>query len=160
MHLRKASLQAAKHLAIPVEREFGMQAAHDMKFGDGFTVAISGLMPDLFERHRVCFRIAFLLAERAQLATGDTDIGGIDVAIDVEVSLVAVKAFANLIRHPADPQQIRSPINRQPVLKGQPLSGSDLSADRFETRIFKRGSHTDRARKMSVAQNRKNITLT
>ena len=160
MHLRKALFQAAQHLAVPVQRQLGMQAAHDVEFGDGFAIALAGLVPDLFKRHRVCLGIALLLAERAQLATGHADIGRIDVAIDVEVSLVAVQPLADLVRQPADPQQIRSAINRQAVLIGQPLAGGDLGSDRFETSIFKHRSHTDRAKKMSVAQNRKNITLT
>ena len=45
MHLRKALLQAAQHLAVPIERQFGMQAADDVKFGDGFAVAVAGASP-------------------------------------------------------------------------------------------------------------------
>ena len=36
MHLRKALLQAAQHLAIPVERQLRMQPADDVEFGDRF----------------------------------------------------------------------------------------------------------------------------
>ena len=153
VHLRKALLQAAQHLAVPIESQLRMQAAHDVKFGDGFAVALAGLVPDLFERHRVRLGIALLLAERAQLATGHADIGGIDVAVDVEVSLVAVQALADLVRQPADAQQIRSAVNRQAVLVGQPLAGVDLGADRFEASVFKRGSHQKDRVSCALGQN-------
>ena len=36
VHLREALLQAAQHLAVPVERQLGMQAADDVELGDRF----------------------------------------------------------------------------------------------------------------------------
>ena len=98
-------------------------------------------MPDFFERHGVRLGIALLLAEGAQLATGDADIGGIDVAVDVEISLIAVEALADLVGQPADAQQIGSAVNGQAVLIGQPLAGVDLGADRLEASVFKNGLH-------------------
>ena len=53
MHLREALLQAAQHLAIPIERQFGMQAADDVELGDRFAPAFARAMPHLFERHGV-----------------------------------------------------------------------------------------------------------
>ena len=85
VHLREALLEAAQHLAEPVEREFRVQAADDVEFGDRLAPAFAGAMPDLFQRHGVGLGIAHPLAERAQAATGHADVGGIDVAVDVEV---------------------------------------------------------------------------
>ena len=85
VHLREALLQAAQHLAEPVQRQFRMQAADDVELGDRFAPAFAGAVPDLFERHGVGLGIAHALAEGAQAATGHADVGGIDVAVDVEV---------------------------------------------------------------------------
>ena len=40
MHLREAQLQAAQHLAIPVERQFGMKSADDVELGDRFASSL------------------------------------------------------------------------------------------------------------------------
>jgi len=36
VHFGKALFQAAQHLAVPIERQFGVQAADDVEFGDRF----------------------------------------------------------------------------------------------------------------------------
>src|SRR5580658_7938720 len=102
MHLRIAFFQAAQHLAIPIERQFRMQTADNMKLRDRFADTVARALPHLFERHGVSGRILRALPERAEAATGDAYIGGIDVAIHVEISLVAMEALADLVRHPAD----------------------------------------------------------
>jgi hypothetical protein len=57
MHLREALLEAAEHLAEPVERQFRMQAADDVELGHRLGIPLAGLEPDLLERHRVRLRI-------------------------------------------------------------------------------------------------------
>ncbi len=139
--LRKALLQAAQHLAVPVERQLRMQAAHDVEFGNGFRVTMPGLFPDFLQRHGVRLGILGALAERTQFAARHADIGGIDVAVDVEEGGVAVEAFADLVGQPADAQQIGRAVNNDAVLVGQPLAGIDLGADGFEASVFKDGLH-------------------
>ena len=78
-----------------------MQAADDVELGDGFAIAVAGLLPHLLERHRIGLGIANPLAEGAELATGHAHVGGIDVAVDVEKSAVAVQALADEVGHPA-----------------------------------------------------------
>ena len=68
-----------------------MQAADDMEFSDGFGIAGRGGFPGLVEGHGVTGGIALFAAEGAELAGSNADVGGIDVAIDVEVSDVAVQ---------------------------------------------------------------------
>src|SRR5262249_57869877 len=66
-----------------------MQAADDVEFGGAFANALFGALVDLFKRELIgsgCVRIA---AERAKLAVGYANVGGIDVAVGV------------LIRHPS-----------------------------------------------------------
>src|SRR5665213_1401270 len=53
VHLRKTLFQAAQHLAVPVEGQLRVQAAHDVEFRDRLAVSLASLMPDLLERHGV-----------------------------------------------------------------------------------------------------------
>ena len=99
-----------------------MQAADDVKFGDRFAPALAGAMPDLVERHRVRLGIAHLLAERAQPATGDANVGRIDVAVDVEVRGVAVQPLAHDVGQVAERQDVGGAVQRDAVLERQPLA--------------------------------------
>ncbi len=81
----KRCFEAAQHLAIPIEGQFRVQAADDVELGDRFAPAFAGAMPDFLKRHGVGFGIFGALAEGAKAATGHADVGGIDVAVDVEV---------------------------------------------------------------------------
>ena len=141
MHLRKALLQAAQHLAVPVERQLRMQSADDVELGDRFAPALARDMPDLLERHGVGLRILGSLAERAQPATGHADIGGIDVAVDVEVSDVAVQALAHQVGHVAERENVRGPVERDAVVVGQALARLHLLEDRLQPRIFDERLH-------------------
>ena len=72
MHLREALLQAAQHLAIPLERQFRMQAAHDVEFGNGFASSPRPRFPRPLRATwcRPWDRLAFLPnAHSLQLAT-------------------------------------------------------------------------------------------
>ena len=93
-----------------------MQAADDVELGDGLGPALAGAMPDLFERPGVGLGILRPLAERAQLATGDADIGGIDVPVHIEPGHIAMLSLANQVGHVADGQNIGGAIKGQPVL--------------------------------------------
>ena len=94
-------------------------------------------------------------AHSRQLAT-HTSVG-IDVAVHVEISLVAVQPLAHLIRHPADAQQIGRAVERHAVVEAEALAGLHFVADRLQTRVFKRRVSFQ---KDIGAQNTKNITLT
>src|SRR5258707_10732293 len=100
MHLRVALLQAAQHVAIPIERELGMEPAYNVKFSDALGVTASRALPDFLQRKGVSGGILGLLAESAQLATRHAHVGRIDVAVDIEKSLIAVKTLAHPVRHP------------------------------------------------------------
>ena len=106
MHLREALLQAAQHLAIPVERQLGMKSADDVELGDRFAPASACRLPHLVERHRVGLRIARFLAEGAQPAARHTNVRRIDVAIYVEEGDIAVQPFAHDVRHVAESQHV------------------------------------------------------
>ena len=77
-----------------------MQAADDVELGDGFGVAGGRGLPCLFKGHGVAGRVALLAAEGAELAGRHAHICGVDVAIDVEVSHVAMHPLAHMVGQP------------------------------------------------------------
>ncbi len=113
-----------------------MQSADDVEFGDGLAPAFAGALPDLFERHGVGLGVAHALAEGAQAATGHAHVGGIDVAVDVEVGGVAVQALAHQVGQVAERQDIGGAVERDAVVERQALAGFHLVADRNQTRII------------------------
>src|SRR5262245_9579009 len=141
MDLRKALLQAAEHLAIPVQRELRVQPANDVEFGYRFAPTDSGGLPNLLERHRVGFGISSLLAERAQPAACDTDVGWIDVAIDVEVSDRAVQPLANQVRHIAEREDVRAAVHRNAIVIAETPARFHFFQNRFQPAVFKNDLH-------------------
>ncbi len=89
-----------------LKRKVGMQTAYDVELGDCFRVARGRGFKRLVERHGVAGRVALLAAKGAQLAGGHAYVGGVNVAIDVEVGQVAVHALADVVGQPAHGQHI------------------------------------------------------
>jgi len=57
--------------------------------------------------------------------------------IDIEVGAVAVHRFTNMIRHPADGENIASTIKRKRVLLTQTFAGEHFVMDRAQARIVR-----------------------
>ena len=112
-----------------------MQATNDMEFGDRFAVSRGRCLPRLFQRHSVSAGCVFLAPKRAQATGGDTDVRGINVAVDVEVSAISVQALANQIGQPTNGQHIVRTIKRQRFLSAEPLLRLYLFAYRRKARI-------------------------
>ena len=112
-----------------------MQPADDVKLGHRFGVAGSRGLEGLFERHRVGAGSVFLAAEGAQAAGRHANVGRIDMAIDVEVRLVAVHALADLIRQPADGEDVAGAVERESVVVGQAFAGQHLVVNGLEAGV-------------------------
>ena len=144
MDLREALLQATQHFAIPVERQFRVESTDDVELGDRFGIAFARAVPDLVERHRVSLGIFLAFAERAQSATGDADIGRIDVAIDVEIGHFAMHALAHDVRQVADAEQIVRSEKSKAVVEIEPFASQNFQMDRQEPHVVKRrGKHLE-----------------
>ena len=102
----KTLFEAADQIEEELERKIGVQAADDVKLGNRLRVAGSRGFPGLVEGHGVTGGVALFAAKGAELAGGDADVGGVDVAIDVEVGEVAVHPLADVVGQPADCQNI------------------------------------------------------
>src|SRR5579863_10020806 len=104
MNLRKTLLKAGNKIEEILERQIGMQHSDDMKLGYRFTVAGGRRLKSFFERHSIGARSVFLPSKRAQATSCYANIGGIQMAVDVEVRPVAVHPLTDGIRHPSDSQ--------------------------------------------------------
>jgi len=135
MHLRKALLQSGAEIEELLKRQVGMQSADDVKLRDGLGVAGSRGLEGLVERHGVGTGRILLAAESAQAACGDADIGRIDMAVDVEVSFVAMHALADEVRHPSDGQNVAGAIQRESVVSSESLTAQHFGVDRRQPRI-------------------------
>ena len=94
MNLREALLQTGAEIKEVLERQVGMKAADDVELRNGLGIAGSGRLKGFFERHGVGAGGIFLSTKRTQPASSHTHIRGIDVAIDVEISSVAMQPLA------------------------------------------------------------------
>src|SRR5258706_13367109 len=102
MNLRKALFEPGAEIEEILKGEVRMQSADDVQLGDRLVVSRGCGFKGLVERHSVGAGSVFFAAEGAKAAGGDTNIGRIDVAIDIEISPVAMHAFANMVGHPAE----------------------------------------------------------
>jgi hypothetical protein len=64
------------------------------------------------------------------------DIGGIDVAIDVEISDVSVALFADIICEPANAEQVMRLIEGETVVSGEAFASENFVRDRIEARVL------------------------
>src|SRR6266568_6401505 len=65
----------------------------------------------------------------------NADIGWIDVTIDVEVANVPVPLLPDVIRQPAQRQQIGRAVKRDSILEAQPLSGKNFFGNRLQSLV-------------------------
>src|SRR5262245_5299297 len=114
-----------------------MQSADDVKLGDRFAPAAPRVLPGLLQGHGVRLGVLGFLAERAQLATRYAHVGGVDVAVDIKESAIAVETLADLIGEPADTKQIGRAVERYAFVISEPFAGFHLGANRLQACVFK-----------------------
>ena len=132
MHVRVALLESADQLQEEIERQIGMQAANDVKLGGAFTHALIGAFVHFFEGESVRAGRTGVASKRAKLAMGHADVGGIDVAVDVVISDVAMALFADEVGQPADGQQIGRAVDSYAIVEGEAFARQHLVGDRSQ----------------------------
>src|SRR5215831_6494226 len=136
MHLGKALLEARTKVEKILEWQIRMEAADDVKFRNRFRISRSRRFKSFFERHGVSARRIFLSSKGAQPASRHTDVGWIDMAVDVEVRLIAVQALANRVSHPTDGKNITRAIKVQSVVAAEPFGRQNSLVNRLEPGII------------------------
>ncbi len=152
VYFGEALLQAAKHLAVPIQRQLGMQAADNVEFSHRLAPAFTRAMPDFVQGPGVSLRILGSLSEGAQLAACHANIGRIDVPVDVKPRDVAVFALAHQVGHIAQGQNIGAFVKRYAVGEIQANISLHLLQDRQKPAVFKMDLH--RALRPSGGRNR------
>ena len=112
-----------------------MQTADNVKLRDRLRVARGSRFPGLVEGHGVAGRVALFAAKSAELAGCHADVGGVDVAIDVEVGEVAVHPLAHMVGQPANGKHIGESVEREAVFGAETLLGQHLGGDRLQARV-------------------------
>src|SRR6185312_12089298 len=125
VYLRKALFQARHQIEEVLKRKVGMQAANNVKLGDRLAVSGGRGFKSFFEGHGIGARRVLFSAEGAQAAGRHAYIRGINVAVYIEISPVAMEAFTNVVRHPTHGQNIAGLIKRKRVIAAQTLPGND-----------------------------------
>src|SRR5438309_11189661 len=100
MHLRKTLLQPGNQVTKILKRQIGVQSPDDVKLRNRFSVPGSCGLESFLESHRVRTRRVLFTAKGAKTASGNTNISGIDMAIDVEVCSAAMHSLADRISQP------------------------------------------------------------
>ncbi len=132
MHTRAALLQPANHLQKIFKRQIRVQAAHDVKFQRPFARALFGAGVNFFQGEVIRSRRAGIPSKRAELAMGDTNVGRIDVPIDVEIGDVPVFLLAHAICQPTNRQQVRRAVQPDAVVNAQALACQHFLGNRVQ----------------------------
>src|SRR5271156_4851093 len=113
-----------------------MQPSNNMNLRAGPAVAGSRCLERFSKRHSVRARSILLAPKSAQPASRHANIRRIDMAIDVEVSLVTMHPLPNPVSQPTHRQNVARPIKRTRVALVQALAGKDLILDREQARVI------------------------
>src|SRR5258708_31747362 len=112
-----------------------MKSANDVKLGDSFGISRSGSFERFIERHGIGAGRVLLASEGTKAASGYADVGGINVAVDVEIRFVAVHALADIVGHPSDGENVAGTVKRERVGCAEALASKDFGMDRLEARV-------------------------
>src|SRR5262245_28702553 len=103
-----------------------MQAADDVEFGGSFADTLFGALVNLFQRKIVSAGGIGIAAEGTEFAVRNANVGGIDVAVDVVISDVAVFFLANVIGEPAYGEQVRRTVELDAIVEAETLAGENF----------------------------------
>src|SRR5690242_73447 len=112
-----------------------MQSAHDVKLGYGLRIAGSRGLKRFLKCHGVSARRIFFSPKRTQPACCHAYIRRINVAVDVEVSLIAVHPLPNVVCHPTNGEDVTAAVKDERIIGAQPLASKNLLVDRLEPQV-------------------------
>ncbi len=114
---RVVGADGGEHLQVEVEGELGMQPADHVDLRRPGRRRLGALLQDVVQRQGVAPLVLHPLGKGAEGAAVDADVGVVDVAVDVEVDLVAVLQPVGQGRQFADGEQVvglrRAPAPRR-----------------------------------------------
>ena len=112
-----------------------MQPAHDVKLGHRLRIAGSRGLKRFLECHGVGAGCIFFAPKCTQPACCHAYIRRINVAVDVEVSLIAVHPLPNVVCHPTNGQDVARAVKHQRIIGAQAIPSKNLLVDRLELQV-------------------------
>src|SRR5207247_4422349 len=131
LRLGARGVDGLDHPLEVVEGPIGVVAAHDVRLARARLDHLEHILDGVLEGAR----LAFLAGEVAEGAGEDADSGRIDVAVEHEEDLIAVKARLGEVGHAAESVKILGLEEEQAVLAAEPLPTLDLVPNRSETGV-------------------------
>ena len=132
VQLRLVGADRSQHLQVEVEGEIGMEAADHVDLGRPGRRRLGALLQDVVERQGVAPLVLHPLGKGAEGTAVDAEVGVVDVAVDVEVDLVAVLQPIGVGRQLADGEQVVGLEQRQRLGIGDAHPGGDLVVELVE----------------------------
>ena len=128
MHPGIGLLEGAQDVFVVVEAEPCVQTADDVEFGDARVHIRPDMLDDLGRRPGVGAGAVLARArKRAEVAVESADVGGVDVAVLVEVDvLAAVAPLVHQVGHLTDGQQVVATKEAHAVIETEALPGLDF----------------------------------
>src|SRR6185295_6541574 len=106
MHARKVALELAQKRRVVIKLQPRMKPPDYVKFSRSFIISRSRDLDTLLHRPLVGFRVADAAIEAAKPTIGNTHIGVVHVAINVEVRLLAVDPLSDQVRERTNGNQV------------------------------------------------------
>src|SRR4030095_2851637 len=116
-----------------------VQAADDVKLGDGFAVALARFLDALVDRHLVAAGLVDLLGPGAGRAVHPAEVGGIQISVDGVEGEVAVALCARVVGEATESQQVSGREQPHAVVEGKTLPGKNLFGEALECRPAETG---------------------
>jgi hypothetical protein len=130
VQVREVLVERADDAAVPLVFGLMVEPADDVELSAAVVDRLLSPLADLLLVHEVALRRAEIGAERAERATVDADVRGVEVGVDIVVGGVAVLPLADEIGQFAHlGQRGVVAVERKAVFERQPLAGFDLFAD-------------------------------
>ncbi len=123
---RRRLADGAQHVGVVLERQPGVQAAHDVDLGGARLGGLRRLVPDLLDGVLVRAFLAALAVERAERAGQRADVRVVQVAVDVVVGHVAVEPAPHQVRERAHGPDVGCLVQQDPVVHVQAAPVGDL----------------------------------
>ena len=136
VHLRSDTLHRSDDVEIVVEREIRVHPTHHVDLADRLIDVLHHPALHVLHRQHVCVRLSSGAVKRAEFATGDADVRVVDVLVNDVVGGVAMSFLTHMVGKGTDGEQIRMPVESEPLGPIQTLPRQHLLGNRPESALF------------------------
>ncbi len=128
----------AHDVEVIFEGQLVMEPADDVQLGRAACAGLPGAVDDLVVVHHIGSILAHIGPKCAEVARVNTDVGGVDVRVDVVIAEVPIAPLADQVGHRAQREEVVRVLQRQTIFEAQALAGLDFLADQLDSVCFAR----------------------